>query len=89
MGARSDRREQDLRDLLALFPRLRLRHDLDAGAAVYRECRRSGVTPGGLVDCTIAAIAMRHDAALLTSDIGQARIAQVMPLRLDPVGVQP
>jgi predicted nucleic acid-binding protein len=89
MGARSDRREQDLRDLLALFPRLRFRHELDAGAAIYRECRRSGVTPGGLLDCAIAAIALRHDALLLTSDIGQARIGQVMPLRLDPASIQP
>jgi hypothetical protein len=32
---------------------------------------------------------MRHDAALLTADLAQARIAEVMPLRLDPAGVQP
>ncbi len=63
--------------------------DLDAGASIHRLCRRSGITPGGLLDCTIAAIALRHDAALLTNDIGQARIALVMPLRLDPAGVRP
>jgi predicted nucleic acid-binding protein len=91
MGARSDGREQDLREALAAFPQLRFRgrRDLDAGASIYRTCRRAGITPGGLLDCTIAAIAMRHDAALLTGDIGQARIGQVMPLRLDPASVRP
>ena len=91
MGARTDRREQDLREALAVFPQLRFRgrRDLDAGAGVYRVCRRAGITPGGLLDCTIAAIALRHDAVLLTSDIAQARVAQVMPLRLDPASVRP
>jgi len=91
MGARSDRREQDLREALEAFPQLRFRgrRDLDAGSSIYRTCRRAGVTSGGLLDCTIAAIAMRYDAVLLTSDIGQARIARVMPLRLDPASVQP
>lgn len=91
IGARSDRREQDLRDLLAAYPQLPFlgAADLDGGVAVYRQCRRAGVTPGGLIDCTIAAIAMRHDAALLTADVAQARIAQVLPLPLDPASVQP
>ncbi len=85
MGARSDRREQDLRDLLGSFPALPFRGtaDLDAGAEVFRACRRAGITPGGLVDCTIAAIALRHGAALLTADRGQVAIARVLPLRLD------
>lgn len=89
MGARSDAREQELRGVLAAFPQLRFRGsaDLDAGASIYRQCRRVGVTPGGLLDCVIAAIAMREGAILLTGDVGQARIAQVMPLRLDPASV--
>ena len=57
--------------------------------SIYRACRRAGISPGGLLDCTIAAIALRYDATLLTGDIGQARIAQVMPLRLDSASVKP
>ena len=79
------------RDWLAAYPQLPFlgAADLDGGVAVYRQCRRAGVTPGGLIDCTIAAIAMRHDAALLTADVAQARIAQVLPLQLDPASVRP
>jgi predicted nucleic acid-binding protein len=91
MGTRTDRQEQELHAFLALFPSLRFRGaaDLDAGAAVYRRCRRAGVTPGGLVDCVIVAIAAHHDASLLTADVGQARAARVMGVALDPASVSP
>jgi len=91
MGARSDRREQDLRDLLAVFPALPFRGtaDLDAGVTTFRRCRQVGVTPDGLIDCVIVAIALREGATLLTADAGQARIAQVMGVPLDPASVSP
>jgi hypothetical protein len=41
------------------------------------------------MDCVIAGIAMREDAALLTADLAQARIAEVLPLRLDPASAVP
>lgn len=90
MGARSDRVEADLRDLLASFPTVGQGgpDDLDRGATVYRLCRSAGVTPPGLVDCVVAGVALHHRAALLTADAGQARIAEVMPLRLDPASVR-
>ena len=63
--------------------------DFDGAVRVYRACRRHGVTPRGMVDCMIAAVALRHDAVLLTADRDLARIAEVMDLRLDPASVRP
>ena len=57
--------------------------DLEAAAQVYRSCRMAGVTPGGLVDCMIAAIALRSGSSLLTGDAGFHHIARVVPLRLE------
>jgi predicted nucleic acid-binding protein len=91
MGARTDQQERRLRDELSVFSNLRFRGapDLDAGATTYRRCRQIGVTPDGLIDCVIVAIAQREGATLLTADRGQARIAQVMGVDLDPASVQP
>lgn len=85
-GARDARREADLRRLLDRFRLLRFdaAADFDGAVRVYRSCREAGVTPRGLLDCLIAAVAMRHRATLLTADHDLARIATVMDLRLDP-----
>jgi predicted nucleic acid-binding protein len=84
-GARSDRRERDLRRLLQRFPLLGLEPagDFDAAARLYRTCRRAGVTPRGLIDCLIAAVAWRTGAALLAQDADLVRVAQVVGLDLD------
>jgi predicted nucleic acid-binding protein len=39
--------------------------DTEAAAAIYRACRRGGFTPRSLVDCMIAAVAIRHDVPVL------------------------
>ncbi len=85
MGARSDRREVALRRLLARATTLELdvTEDFDAGASIYRRCRSRGVTPRGLVDCVIAAVALRHGASLLCADVDLVRVARVMDLTLD------
>lgn len=57
--------------------------DFEGAARVYRSCRRAGVTPRGLIDCMIAAIALRADVSLLTADADFTAMAQVLPLRLD------
>jgi predicted nucleic acid-binding protein len=57
--------------------------DFDAGAWIYRRCRRDGITPRALMDCLIAAIAARGGAALLTGDSDLRRIAGVIGLQLD------
>lgn len=85
-GARSDDREADLRRLLSRFRLLRVdaAADFHAAARVYRRCRRAGVTPRGLVDCMIACVALRHDAALLAHDADLWRVSTVVGLVMDP-----
>lgn len=84
-GARTDQRESDLRRLLGRFQLLRFDPvvDFDAAARIYRRCRGAGVTPRGMVDCMIASVASRHDAALLAMDPDLARVAEVIGLPLD------
>ena len=84
-GARDDRREQALRRLLLRFDLLAFDAvaDFDAAARIYRRCRRSGITPRGMVDCLIASVARRHDATLLVQDLDLSRVAQVIGIDLD------
>jgi predicted nucleic acid-binding protein len=84
-GARTDRREVELRRLLARFPLLRSDPviDFDAATRIYRSCRRVGVTPRGLVDCMIASVAARHDATLLAVDGDLHQIADVVGIPID------
>lgn len=85
-GAKTNYRERDLRRLLDRFQLLRFEATSDfAGAMqIYRACRRAGVTPRGLIDCMIASVALRHNAAVLARDGDFPRIAEVMALDLDP-----
>lgn len=84
--ARDARRENDLRRLLLschLLP-VEAASDFEAAARIYRRCRAAGVTPRGLLDCLIAAIAWRHGASILAHDVDLRRVADVMGLDLDP-----
>lgn len=58
--------------------------DFEAAARIYRECRSQGVTPRGLIDCMIVAIALRTNSTLLTADRDFAQIATVLPLQVEP-----
>jgi hypothetical protein len=84
-GARSDAREQDLRRLLLRFDLLRFDPaiDFDAAVRIYRTCRRSGITPRGMVDCLIASVAHRHGAHLLARDADLSRVADVVGIEMD------
>jgi predicted nucleic acid-binding protein len=84
-GARTDDREADLRRLLLRFDLLGfdVAADFDAAAAIYRRCRREGVTPRGLIDCMIASVARRHQATLLAADVDLGRVARVVGIDLD------
>jgi predicted nucleic acid-binding protein len=88
-GARTDGRERELRRLLGRCDLLPFDSvvDFDAAAGIYRTCRRLGVTPRGLLDCMIAAVAVRHDVPLLAADVDLVRIADVTGLRLDSATV--
>jgi predicted nucleic acid-binding protein len=84
-GARDERRESDLRRLLMRFELLRFDPvaDFDAATRIYRRCRAAGVTPRGMVDCMIAAVAWRREAALLAHDVDLHRVARVVGIELD------
>jgi predicted nucleic acid-binding protein len=84
-GARDDRRATDLRRLMDRFALLRFDAsiDFDAATYIYRTCRRSGVTPRGMVDCMVAAVALRHRASLLAADSDLDLVAQVMGITME------
>lgn len=89
-GARTDARGDDLRRLLL---RTGLLHfdaatDFDAAVRIYRRCRRSGVSPRGMIDCMIAAVAWRRGAALLSYDVDLDRVAQVVGIELDEASLR-
>lgn len=84
-GAVSDGAASRLRDLLLSFRLLPFDAvvDFDAAARIYRQCRRAGITPRGMIDCMIVSVAWRHRAALLASDVDLHRIAGVLGVELD------
>jgi len=84
-GARSDARQADLRRLLQRFDLCRFDAvaDFEGAARIYRRCRQAGVTPRGLTDCMIAAVAWRYRATLLACDADLDRVASVIGIELD------
>ena len=84
-GARTQAREQDLRRLLLRCHLLGFdaAADFDAAARIYRQCRRVGVTPRGLIDCMIASVARRNAASLLARDSDLLQVAEVVGIELD------
>ena len=84
-GARSEAREADLRRLLLRFHLYPFdpAADFEGAARIYRRCRQAGITPRGLVDCMIAAVAWRSQATLLACDVDLDRVARVIGVELD------
>jgi predicted nucleic acid-binding protein len=89
-GARSDAREADLRRLLLRFEfdSFDAVADFDAAVRIYRRCRRVGVTPRGMVDCMIVAVAQRRGLALLSWDADLDRVARVIGVELDEASLR-
>ncbi|MBA2416327.1 MAG: PIN domain nuclease [Geodermatophilaceae bacterium] len=56
--------------------------DVESAAGLYRQCRRAGETPRSVLDCVIAAVAIRHDVALLHRDRDFDVLARHTPLRV-------
>ena len=83
-GAQTQDRQDRWQGLLYACEYLRSQPPLDyeAGAAIYRTCRRGGETVRALSDCVIAAIAMRCKAAVLTKDRDFETIARHVELEL-------
>ena len=84
-GARDEEAASELRRLLTSFGWVTADAgvDFEGAARVFRVCRTAGLTPGGLIDCMIASIALRTGSAVLASDHGFALMASVLPLRID------
>jgi predicted nucleic acid-binding protein len=89
-GARDDRRESDLRRLLGRFHLLSFDSvsDFDGAVKIYRRCRAAGITPRGMLDCMIAAVAWRQPASLLAHDADMDRVARVIDLELDAASLR-
>lgn len=85
-GARDDRHLDQLDRLLAravLLPTLPT--DYDDASAIYRVCRRHGETVRKLIDCLIAAVAIREGVAVLHADADFDVIARRTTLLSAPV----
>jgi predicted nucleic acid-binding protein len=81
-GARDQEHLQQLRRLLAratLLPTESV--DYDSAAALYRSCRAQGKTVRKLIDCLIAAVAIRANVSILHLDEDFASMAAVTALR--------
>jgi predicted nucleic acid-binding protein len=89
-GARSDKREDDLRRLLLRFGLLHFdaATDFDGAVRIYRRCRNSGVTPRSLIDCMIAAVAWRRGATVLAHDADLDRVARVIGIERDSASLR-
>lgn len=44
---------------------------------------QTGVTPRGMVDCMIAAVAWRYEASILTSDADLTRVGEIMGIEVE------
>lgn len=69
-GVRSRREHSRMRARLLALPQLTLRGlaDFEAAADLYRVCRAKGATVRRLMDCLIAAVAIRENATILHND---------------------
>jgi hypothetical protein len=83
-GARDEQHLGDLRGLLgrgSLIPTEAT--DYEEAAALYRACRRRGETVRKLIDCLIAAVAIRTSIPVLHSDSDFEVLARHTPLQIE------
>ena len=82
-GARDEQHLQQLRRLLARTSTLPIEPvDYDTAAALYRTCRQQGHTVRKLIDCLIAAVAIRNGLAILHLDADFDILAQHTSLNI-------
>lgn len=86
-GARNPAAAAKLRSELIQLTMLRLDPLLayEEAAAIHRAARRQGITIRKMTDCLIAVPVIKAGASLLHADADFDRIAQVAPLRIEPV----
>lgn len=84
-GARDEQHLNDLRRLLARATLVAsVPGDYEHAAALYRSCRQNGATVRKLIDCLIAAVAIRAKLPVLHADADFDRLARYTPLHIDP-----
>jgi predicted nucleic acid-binding protein len=84
-GARSERHLIQLRGLLGRATMLPTTPaDYEVAASMYRTCRASGETVRKLIDCLIAAVAVRAGAEILHADADFTALARHVGLRIHP-----
>lgn len=83
-GARDERHLESLRGMLARAALVPIEPtDYEEAAALYRICRRGGETVRKLIDCLIAALAIRADLPLLHADVDFEVLARHTALRIE------
>ena len=84
-GARDQQHVTQLEKLLARATTIKTEPvDYDNAAAIYRACRKLGVTVRAQIDCLIAAIAIRTNTKIIHHDSDFDAIAQVTNLKIHP-----
>ena len=84
-GARDQQHVTQLEKLLARATTIKTEPvDYDNAAAIYRACRKLGVTIRAQIDCIIAAIAIRTNTKIIHHDSDFDAIAQVTKLKIHP-----
>ena len=58
--------------------------DYETAATLYRTCRRGGQTVRKLIDCLIAAVAIKADIPVLHADTDFDVLARHTRLRIEP-----
>jgi predicted nucleic acid-binding protein len=86
-GTRRRREYTGLRARLLAFPQLALRGlpDFETAAELHHTCRRKGGTVRKLIDCLIAAVAIREGVMVLHNDRDFEVLARHTRLRTEPV----
>jgi len=83
-GARDDTHSIQLKRMLnALDYRPVLGQDFEEAARIHRVCRGAGETVRSLIDCLVAAVALREDLAVLAWDRDFEVISSHSGLRLE------
>ena len=84
-GARTEAHAAKLRRLMLRGGLLRFdaATDFEAAALIYSRCGQAGITPRGMIDCMIAAVAWRRQATLLCRDVDLEHVAELIGIELD------
>ena len=83
-GARNEQHLIQLRRLLARGSVLHISPiDYDQAASLYRQCRANGETVRKLIDCLIAAVAIRNDITILHLDADFEVLARHTALKVE------